>query len=257
MFLVFDIETVPDIEALARWRHLPPETDPDTVMDAWREARPDAVMPKPPFQRVVAIAGALIGEDGQLETLKAMGEADDDEPALIRRFFSYVERAHPRLVGWNSSGFDMPCLLYRALRHGLDLGPFYRQRNYRYRYNEDLHLDLMDLLSGYGATTRVALDEMAAVLSVPGKLGVDGQDVWPLFRDGRTDVIRAYCETDVLTTTLIFARYAAHRGILDPARHAALLASIDDFLGRATALHFVEFREVWEALSPERRGRSS
>ncbi|MGC8486981.1 MAG: 3'-5' exonuclease, partial [Clostridia bacterium] len=71
MFLVFDIETVPDVGALARWLHLPPRSDPDAVMAAWREARPEAVMPKPPFQQVVAIAGAVIGEDGRLETLKA------------------------------------------------------------------------------------------------------------------------------------------------------------------------------------------
>lgn len=252
MFLVFDIETVPDVEALARWLHLPPRSDPDAVMAAWREARPEAVMPKPPFQQVVAIAGAVIGEDGRLETLKAMGEADEGEEQLLRRFFAYVERARPRLVGWNSSGFDLPCLLYRAMAHQLSLEAFYRQRNYRYRYNEDIHLDLMDLLAGYGATVRVALDEMAAVLRLPGKLGVDGQDVWPLYRQGRIDVIRAYCETDVLTTTLIFARYAAHRRLLDQARSAALTESIEQFLAQAGGPHFREFREAWEALDPDR-----
>lgn len=253
MHLVFDIETVPDVAALARWLHLADDTDPALVMQAWQGARPEAVMPKPPFQQVVAIAGAVIDDDGRLDTLKAMGEPGDDEGELLRRFFSFVERAHPRLVGWNSSGFDLPLLLYRAMAHDMTLEMFYRQRNYRYRYNEDQHLDLMDLLSGYGASTRVGLDEMAAVLKLPGKLNVAGQDVWPLYQAGRLDVIRAYCETDVLTTTLVFQRYALHRGILSPPRSALLLESIDEFVARQGASHWVEFREVWEARDASRR----
>lgn len=248
MFLVFDIETVPDVDSLGRWLGEPPDAPPDHILARWQAASPTAVMPKLPFHQVVAIAGAVIDDDGQLETLKAMGDPGDGEGQLLERFFGYVERARPRLVGWNSSGFDLPCLLYRALKHGTVLPQFYRQRNYRYRYNEDWHLDLMDLLSGYGASTRVSLDEMAAVLGVPGKLDVAGADVWPLYRAGAIDTIRAYCETDVLTTTLIFARYAHHRGWLDADRAAALDASVQRFLAARGEGHWQRFRAAWDGL---------
>lgn len=248
MYLVFDIETVPDVAALGRWLRLPAETDADTVLAAFSEARPDVLMPKPLFHQVVAIAGAVIGEDGRLQTLKAMGEPEDGEAALIDRFFSYVERARPRLVGWNSSGFDLPCLQYRALRNHLALASFYRQRSYRYRYNEDLHWDLMDLLSGYGASTRVALDEMAALCGIPGKLDVDGRDVWPLYCAGRLDRIRNYCETDVLSTSVIFARYALMRGLFEPRQAEAFEESVETLLARTEEDHLRAYREAWSAL---------
>jgi hypothetical protein len=248
MYLVFDIETVPDVAALGRWLRLPAEADADTVMAAFSEARPDAVMPKPLFHQIVAIAGAVIGDDGRLQTLRAMGDPDDSEAALIERFFAYLERAHPRLVGWNSSGFDLPCLQYRALRHRLAIGAFYRQRGYRYRYNEEFHWDLMDLLSAYGASTRVALDEMAALCGIPGKLEVDGRDVWPLYRAGQLDRIRRYCETDVLSTSIIFVRYALLRGLFDTGRAAAFDDSVTTLLRETEEEHLKAYREAWSAL---------
>jgi len=250
LYFVFDIETVPDIASLAAWLSPTADLDADGVLELWRQREPTLTMPKLPFHQVVAVAAAVIADDGRLEACRSFGDGEEPEAELLRRFFSFVESRQPRLVGWNSSGFDLPCLMYRALKHGLVLRSFYRQRGYRYRYNEETHLDLMDLLSGYGASTKVSLDQIAAVLGVPGKMGLDGTDVWPLYRQGRLDLIRAYCETDVLTTALIFARYAHHRGWFGDGERQNFERSVEAFLQERQEPHWRQFGAVWAARSP-------
>lgn len=243
---MFDIETVPDIDMARRWLHLDPMVPPTEVVDLMQNAHPNLPMPKLAFHQIVAIAGALVDDTGTLVHLKALGQESVTESVLVQQFFDVVDRYHARLVGWNTSGFDLPCLIYRAIRHRLPIPHFYRQKGYRYRYNEEHHLDLMDLLSAYGATVRVSLDEMAALVGIPGKLSLAGQDVWPLFLSGNLSAIRTYCETDVMTTTLIFAHYAYHRGWMDQEQRDKLIHGAAQFLEqRRDDPHWRAYREAW------------
>jgi predicted PolB exonuclease-like 3'-5' exonuclease len=184
---VFDIETVPD-----------------------REHHAGEGFPKPLFHRVVAIAflGAEIEPDSghelyHLREVRCGGEAGYGEEDLIRAFFSYFERLRPRLVSFNGRSFDLPVLKYRALVHGVS-APWLREGNYGYRYSLDRHCDLMEALPDFGATTRRKLDEVCAVLGLPGKLGIDGSMVEQLHDAGRTEEIRNCCELDVLNTYLVY-----------------------------------------------------
>jgi predicted PolB exonuclease-like 3'-5' exonuclease len=43
-------------------------------------------------------------------------------------------------------------------------------------------------------------------------MGMDGSQVWPAYRDGQLNQIRAYCETDVVNTYLMYCRYQLFRG---------------------------------------------
>ena len=45
------------------------------------------------------------------------------------------------------------------------------------RFDEHSHIDLMDQLSFYGVSPRLKLDEMARVLGIPGKCGLEGSQV--------------------------------------------------------------------------------
>ena len=110
------------------------------------------------------------------------------------------------LVSWNGSGFDLPVLNYRALRHGINAHHYwevgesdrdFRYNNYLSRYHWR-HIDLMDVLSGYGASGRASLDLAAQLVGLPGKLGIGGAQVWPAYRRGELAAIREYCEADVL-----------------------------------------------------------
>ncbi len=129
-----------------------------------------------------------------------------------------------RLVSWNGSGFDLPVLHYRGLIHGVQCARYWDQgeddkefkwNNYISRYHSR-HLDLMDLLAMYTGRANAPLDELAKLIGFPGKLGMDGSQVWEAYQQGRLDEIRNYCETDVANTYLVFARFQLMRGVLTP-----------------------------------------
>ena len=112
---------------------------------------------------------------------------------------------------------------FSRLRHGVNAHRYweagesdrdFRYNNYLSRYHWR-HIDLMDVLSGYGASGRASLDLAAQLVGLPGKLGIGGAEVWPAYRRGELAAIREYCETDVLNTYLIYLRFQLVRGELD------------------------------------------
>mgnify|MGYP003352978474 CR=1 FL=1 len=64
----------------------------------------------------------------------------------------------------------------------------FKWNNYISRYHMR-HLDLMDLLAMYQPRASAPLDDLAKLCGFPGKLGVDGSQVWILRADG---VVAAY-----------------------------------------------------------------
>jgi predicted PolB exonuclease-like 3'-5' exonuclease len=57
--------------------------------------------------------------------------------------------------------------------------------------------------------------------------------------------IRAYCETDVLNTYLIYLRFELLRGRLTLPEHAHEVARVRKLLGESSAPHFQEFAAAW------------
>ena len=240
--LVLDIETIPDPRTSP---HSPP-ANPGTDQDARQPL-------KPAMQQVIAIAVAWIAPTGALRRLTALGEPTWNEAALIREMFRIIMEGRPRLVGWNTQGFDLPVLVYRALVHHIAAPEFYQfgepYQGYRRRFDEHSHIDLMDLLSFYGASPRLKLDEMARVLGIPGKCGLDGSQVWPLYQAGDLHTIRTYCETDVLTTALIYGRYAEHRGWWNTTQFTTFEQSVRAWLDIQTDARWQAFQATWQPSS--------
>lgn len=256
-WMVFDIETVPDAEMGRRWLGLGAvdEAEVRRLMGVQRlqDTNGQSDFLKPPFHQVTAIAAALIDDAGVIRRLGPLGDPHDDEEVLLRQFFEVVKELTPRLVGWNSSGFDVPTLLYRAMRWGIPTPAFYQAgepyHGYRKRFDEESHLDLMDILSGYGASPRASLNEAALLVGVPGKLGVDGSAVADLFDGGQIDRIRQYCSHDVLTTALVFMHYAYHRGWIDAGGLQTFLDSARKWVGEDESQIWQPFRDAWEAIA--------
>jgi predicted PolB exonuclease-like 3'-5' exonuclease len=237
---VFDIETVPDWAALRRALRLDDDTPEAAVWAAWeaQAPSPQAAL-KPALQQVVAVAVAWIAPTGAVRRLTALGEPSWEEARLVAEFFRIIRDGRPRLVGWNSSGFDLPVLVSRAVVHGIPAPAFYQigepYHGYRRRFDEEGHLDLMDVLSQYGAAPRMGLRDMAAALGLPVKPLGTGEDVAAWWAAGDLARIRAYCKADVWVTAQIFARYAVHRGWWDEARWAAFQESLAEHQGFDTA----------------------
>jgi len=204
-------------------------------------------------QRVIAISCVMRSSEGV--RVFSLGEEQAGEKELVQRFFDGLDRYAPTLVSWNGSGFDLPVLNYRALAHGLSAARYwevgdgdrdFRYNNYLARYHWR-HVDLMDVLSAYGASGRASLDHIAQLLKLPGKLGMSGADVWPAYRRGDIAAIRNYCETDALNTYLIYLRFQVLRGGLDAKQHAHEVQQVEAKLEQSDRPHLREFLEAWRA----------
>jgi hypothetical protein len=214
-YLVLDIETIPDPELYS-----PPE------------AATGVERPFPPLYacRPIVLGVMWLDEDLTVKRIGTIGEGKD-EAGMMADFADFMNTRRPHVVTWNGRGFDLPVLALRALRYGLNFNWYYRGEGYRYRFSEEGHLDLGDMLSDHGAARMTSLDGAARLIGLPGKDGVDGSQVEGLFHAGQLEALRHYCLSDVAQTAFLFLRYRLVAGLieLDVYRRAAagLLAAME------------------------------
>ena len=252
--LVFDIETVPDVEGLRKVWELPDASDNAVVELATQRRRQATGSDFLPLHlhRVVAIACALRDRDSV--HVWSLGTAADGERELVKRFFDGIEKYTPQLVSWNGSGFDLPVLHYRAFVHGIAAPRYWElgDEDREFRFNNYIsrfhlrHVDLMDILAGYQNRAFAPLDDMAKLCGLPGKLGMDGSQVWEAYKRAEIESIRNYCETDVANTYLLFQRFQMMRGCLTAAAYEAEVALFRAFLGAQSAPHWRQFSDSWK-----------
>jgi 3'-5' exonuclease len=209
-YLVLDIETVPDRELFA-----PPE------------APPGVERPFPPLYacRPVVIGVMWLDESLSCKRIGVIGDGSD-EGGMLADYAEFVGTRRPHLVTWNGRGFDLPVLALRALRHGVSMPWYYREKDYRYRFSEEGHLDLCDFLCDHGAAKMTSLDGAARLIGLSGKDGVDGSQVEGLYQAGQLEALRQYCLSDVAQTAFIFLRYQLLAGRLDRASYQRVAADL-------------------------------
>ena len=251
--LAFDIETVPDVSfgrQLLGIESLSDEAVANAMFARRRQQTGSEFLPLEQH-RIVAIAVAL-KHNGRL-SVWSLGEEQASEVELITRFFEGIERYTPNLVSWNGGGFDLPVLHYRALRHGVvaerywetgDNDSSFRYNNYLNRFHSR-HTDLMDVLSGYQMRGVVSLERMALLCGFPGKLGMSGDAVWPSYLNAQLAKIRAYCETDVVNTYLIYLRYERMRGHLSEKEYHLECERVRRTLEGLNGAHWAQFLAAW------------
>jgi len=251
----FDIETVPDVDAGRRLHGLSGLDDHDVaeaMVALRRQEASGSEFLRQHLHRIVVISvAARIGDRFRVFSL---GDPDGDEAELLRRFFDGIDRYVPNLVSWNGSGFDLPVIHYRSMRHGVaaprywDTGTDdrdFRFNNYLNRFHER-HLDLMDVLAGYQGRANAPLDEMASLCGFPGKMGMSGARVRECIEAGEFDAVRNYCETDVLNTYLLYLRFERIRGRLDDDGYRAQCEVVRNTLREMDLPHLNEFLQAWE-----------
>ena len=207
--LVFDIETIPDIVGLRTLHELPVAlSDAEVAEFAFQRQRAKNGSDFLPLhlQRVVVVSCALRSDEG----------------------FRVWSLAEPK-----SGEGD-----YRDSRD-------FKWNNYISRYHMR-HTDLMDLLAMYQPRGSAPLDQLARLMGLPGKLGMDGSAVWGAWLDGRIAEIRDYCETDVVNTFLVFLRFQMMRGLLSKVEHEAEIALVKSSLAATGLPHWKEFITAWE-----------
>ncbi len=250
---VFDIETVPDVDGARRIYGLSDLDDGDVAKAMYHKRMQEAGTDflRHHLHRIVAISAVLRSRD-QLKVW-SLGTAESSESELLQRFFGGIEKYTPTLVSWNGGGFDLPVIHYRALLKGVQAPRYWDNGDddRQFRYNNYLnrfhyrHTDLMDVLAGYQNRACAPLDQIATLLGFPGKLGMDGSQVWDHYQQGDVEGIRQYCETDVLNTFLVYLRWSLIRGELDPQAYQSECQRVREFLRGQDAAHFQSFLKAW------------
>jgi predicted PolB exonuclease-like 3'-5' exonuclease len=254
--LVFDIETIPDIESGKKLYQLPNLSDRE-IIAKMQEIRREETGGASDFMRhylhrIIVISAVL--DTGDKIKVWSLGEEHSDEKELIQRFFDGIEKYAAALVSWNGGGFDLPVLHYRALYHGISAPRYweigeedqsFRFNNYLNRYHYR-HMDLMDILSCYQPRATAPLDQIASMCGFPGKMGMEGSKVAESFLSGDIQHIRHYCETDVLNTYLVYLRFERMRGKLTEKRYEEKLEKLRALLKHSNQPHFEEFLNAWK-----------
>ncbi|MGP4862607.1 3'-5' exonuclease [Psychrobacter piscatorii] len=243
--LVFDIETVADIDAARRiYPQLADLNDADTLsaLTAIRTQEAGHDFMRLPLQRIVCIS-ALYIKDGKLSLFSLTADKFSEKDILAKFFraFSDLETL-PQLISWNGSGFDIPVLIYRAMQYDLSAPWLFEEGeriknmrfdNYVNRFHTR-HLDLMDRFSQYGASRREAMDIVASLYGLPGKTDVDGSMVGALVSSGDWQTLSIYCESDVMNTWLIYLRWLRLTGKLSSPDFDAWQQQSYDYLAKYT-----------------------
>jgi DNA polymerase elongation subunit (family B) len=119
------------------------------------------------------------------------------EKEILEKFWNVI-KDYRQFITFNGRGFDCPFILIRSAIHRIkpkkDLMPN--------RYN-DMHVDLLDHLTFYGATRRrFSLDMWCRAFGIksPKEGGITGYEVKDLFRAGRYIDIARYCVGDLRAT---------------------------------------------------------
>ena len=255
--LVFDVETIPDIDSGKKIFNLEGLSDKNAAelmfSHRYQKSNGRTEFLQHYLHKIVTISVVLKTDDKL--SVWSLGDKNSTETELLERFFEGIERYTPVIVSWNGSGFDLPVIHYRSLIHGVvaqrywengDDDQSFRWNNYLNRFHSR-HTDLMDVLSGYITTARAPLNEIATILGFPGKMGMSGEKVWDCYLDGDIESIRNYCETDALNTYLIYLKYQLMRGRLTNDLYITECQKVCDMLENENKIHLKEFLKVWQA----------
>lgn len=237
--LVIDLETQPDLSIL------PVDYAPE-------------VFPKPIQHQIVTLGFLLarIEREGEREhyQVRKLGSAciaNRSEREILAGFWQMVDTKKPRLITWNGRSFDIAVLKQRSLIHGLTAINWHRTEprfGYDYRYECNWHCDLMDVLSDFGASPRLGLDETARALGLPGKWNGQGDTVSAQAAAGDYPAINRYCEGDVLNTYVIYLRWAYLTSRLSAHGHNSSIKNLQTYLDaeRIKQIHWGEFLDRWQ-----------
>jgi predicted PolB exonuclease-like 3'-5' exonuclease len=262
----FDCEWVPDPDRGRLVYELPDSTsDEEVILHMWNDAGATEENPQPflklIFSRVVSVAvlSRTVNTSGEM-TLELHSLPKNNTPmeerALIERFLNGIGKKQPQLVGFNSFDSDLPVLLQRGLVTGVTTPSFSKRPNkpwegldYFSRASE-AHLDIRAILASWGKGSP-SLHQLAVSSGIPGKLGMDGNKVLDLWKEGKIREIVDYNEWDALTTYLVWLRMAFFSGLFSEEAYEAEQQSLEIFLEeeiKKEKPHLKTYLDAWKEL---------
>ena len=221
MICIFDCETIPDVELVKSQFKLEGD-DLKVSLEAFKlqEEKSGSSFLPIPFHQVVSICAVIADDYGRFEKVSCIEGKNEKE--LISNFLNFINSKNPKLVSFNGRTFDIPMLLVRAMKYSLSVPAYFEVENrvlnkskwdnYRYRYSDRFHVDLMDHIGEFGAVRGLKLDLLCSMMGIPGKYDVSGDQVLELYYQDELQKINEYCQSDVLNTYWLYLRYELLKG---------------------------------------------
>lgn len=265
----FDLEWVPDPASGRRVYGLSPTLPDAEVFEVmWAKAGATAEKPRPHLKtalcRVVAVSAVVREQQTngeihlRLTTLPRQRDQLMDEGELISTFLGYLGQHHPQLVGFNSQTADLPILLQRGLVAGVSAAEFCRRAdkgwgNDYFSRHGDAHIDLKNILSGWGIATPT-LHELAAAMGVPGQVGTQPHDVVNWWVEGDLQAIVQQSQYDALSTYLVWLRAARFAGFFGEGQYIEEEERVRGMVGDRISQgdhHLTQYLSQWDSLNPQ------
>jgi 3'-5' exonuclease len=131
--IIWDIETIPDLQGFAAANYLVGKTDAEI-----REVMGDK-FPKHIYHSIVCIGALVAHRENDKWAVDAIGAphiGERSEKDLVQAFVDRIAELNPQLVTFNGNSFDLPVLRYRAMVHGVAAPGLYA-RPYFNRYTDE------------------------------------------------------------------------------------------------------------------------
>jgi 3'-5' exonuclease len=192
--MVWDLETVPDLDGFAKANNLVGKT-PTEIRSVIGDDFPKLI-----YHSIICIGALVATKTANGYEIQAVGAphgGQRTEKELIESFVNKIGQLSPQLVSFNGCAFDLPVLRYRAMIHEV-FAPGMHNRAYYHRYTDD-NVDLCDVLSSFSYGAKVKLDELSRIMGLPGRI----------------QEIADYCKSDVINTYRLWLRHGLFRGRLD------------------------------------------
>lgn len=215
MFVIFDIETVPDLFFFSKLTNKKNLSFDDllNISSVKYESKKNFFLPLY-VHKIIAISVIIVNES--YFNLFSIGNLYSSERDLIDFFYrNIIEKFKPILVSWNGNKFDLSVLRYRSLLYGIssptywDFG-FVNMRskwdNYLNKFHFK-HLDLINIFSGYSLKNDISLNDLSIFLGFSSKKFILTLNILNEFKNGNIKIIRDYCNIDVINTYLIYLRF--------------------------------------------------
>lgn len=205
---VFDIETraQADLDLREIWEEalasVPANYKDEAKIQAKAEEIFDNLVEKAALSaltgEVCAIGYTEIGTE-QINLIHGKGEAE-----ILTEFFAVISSSgalNGYLIGFNSKNFDIPFILQRAWKLGIQIPQGITDTGAGKLRLSAMNIDLMESFN-FGARAFVSLDKVAKFFGVGKKTG-NGAQFWQLYNTDKEAAL-AYLDNDVRLTEAIY-----------------------------------------------------
>jgi predicted PolB exonuclease-like 3'-5' exonuclease len=239
-FFVFDIETAVDGRLVVKMQYPDEDITPADAVRRFGQQRLEKTgsdfIPYT-YHVPISIVVGKVSADFQLQDIAVLDDPEFRPHVMTRDLWvGWKAYGYPTFVTFNGRSFDLPALELAAFRYGISVPHWFdsQARSFeqsRNRYNVRAHIDLLELLTNFGATRfSGGLDLAATLLGKPGKMDVCGHMVQDLFDAQRLAEVSDYCRCDVLDTYFVFLRSRVLLGALNIEQEQQIVADTRDWL---------------------------